>query len=177
MTIGVKIRDEKLRYDINREATKISALLSVKTDEHDCLTGKEILLPVQRRVIEQADFIHSPLEKALEKLAKATKDQGKKQIKTMKDHGEKEINTLENCVRRNFWDTDKKLITSSFLNDFLNEEPTYKLNKIVEISLMEVSSMVYFIKQVKRNRVKHIMFKSLEQWDLLENKLIKMIYL
>ena len=112
----------------------------------------------------------------MEKLAKTTKDQGKKQIKTMKDHGEKEINTLENWFRRNFWDTDKKLITSSFLNDFLNEEPTYKLNKIVEISLIEVSSMVYFIKQVKRNRVKHIMFKSLEQWDLLENKFIKTIY-
>ena len=48
-----------------------------------------MLLPVQRRVIEQADFIHSPLEKALVKQAKTTKDQGKKQIKTMKDHGEK----------------------------------------------------------------------------------------
>ena len=89
MTIGDKIRDEKSQYDISREATKISALLSVKTDEHDSLAGKEILLPVQRRVIEQADFIHSPLEKALVKQAKTTKDQGKKQIKTMKDHGEK----------------------------------------------------------------------------------------
>ena len=89
MTIGDKIRDEKFQYDISREATKISALLSVQTDEHDSLTGKEMLLPVQRRVIEQADFIHSPLEKALVKQAKTTKDQGKKQIKTMKDHGEK----------------------------------------------------------------------------------------
>ena len=33
-----------------------------------------MLLPVQRRVIEQADFIHSPLEKALVKQAKTTKD-------------------------------------------------------------------------------------------------------
>ena len=29
MTIGDKIRDEKFQYDISREATKISALLSV----------------------------------------------------------------------------------------------------------------------------------------------------
>ena len=133
MTIGDKIRDEKLQYDINREATKVSALLSVKTDEHDCLTGKEILLPLQRRVLEQADFIHSPLEKTLEKQAKTTKDQGKKQIKKLKDHEENEINTLENWFKGNFRDTDKISINSSFLNDFLNEEPTHKINKIVEI--------------------------------------------
>ena len=30
MTIDDKIRDEKLQYDINREAAKISALSSVK---------------------------------------------------------------------------------------------------------------------------------------------------
>ena len=34
MTIGDKIRDEKLQYDINREAAKLSALLSGKIDKH-----------------------------------------------------------------------------------------------------------------------------------------------
>ena len=43
MKIEDKIRDEKLQYNINREAEKISALSSGKIDEHKYLTGKEIL--------------------------------------------------------------------------------------------------------------------------------------
>ena len=42
MTID-KIRDEKLQCDINRGATKISALSSGKVDKYDYLTSKEIL--------------------------------------------------------------------------------------------------------------------------------------
>ena len=34
MTIDDKIRDEKLQYDINREAAKISALSSGKIDTY-----------------------------------------------------------------------------------------------------------------------------------------------
>ena len=43
MTIDDKVRDEKLQYNINREATKISALSSGKIDKYEYLTGKEIL--------------------------------------------------------------------------------------------------------------------------------------
>ena len=43
MTIEDQIRDEKLQYDINREATKISALSSDKIDIYEYLTGQEIL--------------------------------------------------------------------------------------------------------------------------------------
>ena len=42
MTIDDKIRDEKLQYDINREAAKISALSNGKNDKHAYLTGKVI---------------------------------------------------------------------------------------------------------------------------------------
>ena len=52
MTIDDKIRDEKLQYDINREAAKISALLSGKSDKYQYLASEEILPPKQRRVIE-----------------------------------------------------------------------------------------------------------------------------
>ena len=38
MTINDKIRDELLQYDINREAGKISALLSGKIDKYEYLT-------------------------------------------------------------------------------------------------------------------------------------------
>ena len=67
MTIDDEIRDEKLQYDINREAAKISALLSGKIDKYENLAGSEILPSDQRRVIEPAKFTYSPLGKALEK--------------------------------------------------------------------------------------------------------------
>ena len=40
MTTDDKIKDEKLQYDINREASKISALSSGKIDKHEYLTGE-----------------------------------------------------------------------------------------------------------------------------------------
>ena len=43
MTIDSKIRDEKLPYNIEREAAKISALLSGKIDKYEYLTSEEIL--------------------------------------------------------------------------------------------------------------------------------------
>ena len=75
-----KIRDEKLQYDINREAAKISALSSGKIDNYEYLTGEEILPSNQRKIIEQAKFTYSPLGKAYEKQAKAIEEQGRKQI-------------------------------------------------------------------------------------------------
>ena len=41
MTIDDQIRNEKLQYDINREAAKILALSSGKTDKYQYLTGEE----------------------------------------------------------------------------------------------------------------------------------------
>ena len=53
MRIDDKIRDEKLQCDIKREATKISALSSGKSDKYQYLTGEEILSSSQKRVIDQ----------------------------------------------------------------------------------------------------------------------------
>ena len=39
MTIGDKIRDEKLQYDINRDAAKTSVLSSGKNNKYEYLTG------------------------------------------------------------------------------------------------------------------------------------------
>ena len=76
MTIDDMITDEKLQYDINREAAKISALPSRKIDKCEYLTGEEILPPDQKRVIELAMFTYSPLGIAFEKQTKAIEDQG-----------------------------------------------------------------------------------------------------
>ena len=44
MTIDDQIRDEKLQYDIDREAAKISAFSSNKIEKYEYLTGEEILI-------------------------------------------------------------------------------------------------------------------------------------
>ena len=62
-----KIRYEKLQYDINREAAKISTLSSGKIDKYECFTGDDILPFKQRQIVEQAKFAYSPLGKAFEK--------------------------------------------------------------------------------------------------------------
>ena len=43
MAIDDQIRDEKLQYDINREAAKISAWSSDKIKKYEYLTCEEIL--------------------------------------------------------------------------------------------------------------------------------------
>ena len=67
MKIDDQIRDEKLQYDINREAAKISALSPNKIGKYEYLTGEEILPYNQKQIIEQAKFTCSPLGKAFEK--------------------------------------------------------------------------------------------------------------
>ena len=78
------IRYEKRQYDIDRKAAKISALSSGKIDKYEYLTGEEILPFDQKRVIEQAKFAYSLLEKAFEKHIKTIKDQRIKQIEALK---------------------------------------------------------------------------------------------
>ena len=67
MTTDDRIRDETLHYDINREATKISVLLSIKVDKYEYLTGEEMLPTNQKQITEKANFTYSLLEKAFEK--------------------------------------------------------------------------------------------------------------
>ena len=67
MTINDKFKDEKLQYDFNREAAKISALSLGKTDKYEYLTGEEILLSDQSRIIDLAKFTNFPLGKAFKK--------------------------------------------------------------------------------------------------------------
>ena len=92
MTIDDKIRDKKLQYVINREAVKISALSSEKSDKYEYLTGEEILPSNQRQIIEQA---YSPLCRAFEKKIKTIEDQGERQIKTLENHGKQLVKSIK----------------------------------------------------------------------------------
>ena len=90
MTINDQIRDEKLQYDINREAAKISALSSGKIHKYEYLTGEDILPSNQQQIIEQAKFTYSPLGKAFDKQIKTIEDQGEKQVDALKSLKPKE---------------------------------------------------------------------------------------
>ena len=85
MIIDDQIGDEKLQYDINREAPEILALSSGKIDKYEYLTGTEILPSNQQQIIEQAKFNYLPLRKAFEKQIKTIEDQGEKKIKAIED--------------------------------------------------------------------------------------------
>ena len=61
MTIDEKIKYAKLRFDVPREAAKISALSSGKIDKYEYLTGEDILPADQIQIIKRAKFTSSPL--------------------------------------------------------------------------------------------------------------------
>ena len=80
MTINDQIKDEKLQYNINREAAKISALSSGKLHQYEHLTGEDILASTQPQIIEQTKSTYYPLGKAFDKQIKTIQNQGKKLV-------------------------------------------------------------------------------------------------
>ena len=89
MTINDHIKDEKLQYDIKREAAKISALSSGKIHKYEYLTSEDILPSNQQQIIEQAKFTYSTLRKTFEK-------QGKKQVDALENLELKAIKSASN---------------------------------------------------------------------------------
>ena len=122
MTINDQIKDEKLQYDINREAAKISALSSGKTHKYEYLTGEDILPSSNQQIIEQARFIYSPLGKAFDKQIKTIEDQGKKQFDA--------LNTLKSDNNKELEIKNEDIITKSA---FASDEAIEELNKILRI--------------------------------------------
>ena len=125
MTIEDQIKDEKLQYDINREAPKISALSSGKIDKYEYLTGEEILPSNQQQIIQQAKFTYSPLGKPFEKQIKTIEGQEKKQLKAIQDN--------KQLVNINTDDYKDKLLLSKereIFKDIYNK----RLDKIEEMN-------------------------------------------
>ena len=116
MTINDQIKDEKLQYDINREAAKISALSSGKIHKYEYLTGEDILPSNQQQIIEQAKFTYSPLGKAFEK-----------QIKAIEDHGQKQVEALNDLKPKE----QTKTIADKSDDEFLTKKDTY--NRLFDI--------------------------------------------
>ena len=126
MTINDQIRDEKLQYNINREAAKISALSSGKIHKYEYLTGEDILPSNQQQIIEQAKFTYSPLGKAFEKQTKTIEDQGERQIKAIQNQGE--IKTIKKHIYDN---EDTPLISKQ--KEIFNEHLDKRLEEITNL--------------------------------------------
>ena len=67
MTIDDKIRNKKLQNDITGEVAKISALLSVKIDQYECLAGEKCYPINLSRILGQAKFTYCSLGTAFQK--------------------------------------------------------------------------------------------------------------
>ena len=129
MTIDDQIKDEKLQYDINREAVKISALSSGKFNKYEYLTSEEVLPSNRQQIIEQAKFEYSPLGKAF-----------KKRVKTIEDQGKKQIEALENLKLKEI--TRDKTKPIEYNNYFIN-----KLAKIQKsIKPVDFNNLIYYYK-------------------------------
>ena len=126
MTIEDQIRDEKLQYDINREAAKISAPSSGKIDKYKYLTSEKLLSSNQQQIIEQAKFTYSPLGKVFEKQTKTIKDQGEKQIKAIQD--KRPIKSIEKFTY-DISDSPMVLMVKEIYNK-LTEESFGKINSL-----------------------------------------------
>ena len=128
MTINDQVEktDEKLQYDINREAAKISALSSGKIHKYEYLTCEEILPSNQEQIIEKAKFTYSPLGKAFEKQIKTTEDQKQKHIKVIQAQGQ--VKTIKKYT---YDDEDTSLISKQ--KERFNELVDERLEKVVDL--------------------------------------------
>ena len=119
MTTDDTVRDEKLTYDINRDAAKITALSSRKIDIYEYLTGEEIAPFNQREIIEQATFTCALLGKPLERQTKAIENQDRKQIRANQCHGKQPVESNE-LVKRNFNIDRDSILEQEGLVDLIN---------------------------------------------------------
>ena len=116
MTINDQIKDEKLQYDINTEAAKISALSSGKLYQCEYLTGEDILPFIQQQKIQQTKFTYSPLGKAFDK-----------QIKTIEDHGKKQVDAL-NTLKSDNKTTIEKYTYDPADTSFISRQKIYLIS-------------------------------------------------
>ena len=171
MTIEDQIKDEKLQYDINREAAKISALSLGKLDKYEYLTSEEILPSNQQQIIQQAKFNYSPLGKALEKQRKTIEDQGEKQVKEIQYNKDDYKNKLLLSKERDiFKDTyNKKLDKLEELNNKIdyNNLKYITANNRSSYTFSEIEDRITFLNEIKKGK------KSLEEAKITQENFLE----
>ena len=100
LTEQAKILDEKIKankaqHDLDREAAKISALLSGELEKYEYLTGKD--LGYKPDVIQKAKFEYSPLGKVFNKRLDESNKKGLlKRLKNIEGKNEEQLKMIEN---------------------------------------------------------------------------------
>ena len=115
-----KIKQNESQYDLNREATKISALSSNNLDKYELLAGED--LGLKPSTVEQAKFDYSPLGKKFNKgLSEDDKNKGLlKRLKYIEDE-----NKVKNKVK------NKDIIeVTDFVDHPLSSEAKKLINEI-----------------------------------------------
>ena len=175
MTIEDQIKDQKLQYDINREAAKTSALSSGKIDKYEYLTGEEILPSNQQQITQQAKFAYSPLRKALERQIKTIEDQGKKQVKAIQnnkqlvnkdDYKDKLLLSKERETFKDIY--DKRLDKIEELSNKIDyNDPKYvTVNNNTTHSLSDITDPITFLNEIKNGKLSLEEAKTIQQYYL-----------
>ena len=142
MTIDDKTGDQKLQYDLNREAAKISTLSSGKIINMNILQVKKYYLLIQEEWWDKISLLISFRKSFGKKKPKAIEEQGIKQIKAIAsqnkrltaltnkdDYKDNYIKTLEELVKKQIW---------------WNKVLTYKIN-ILKVIMLEKDFMISII--------------------------------
>ena len=170
MTINDQIRDEKLQYEISREAVKISALSSGKIPKYEYLTDEDIFSSNQQQIIEHAKFTYSALRKAFEKQIKIIEDQGQKQVDALKDLKSKEQtkpiedksnNQPKPTIIFNYLNEKKKKIMSELHDnvDYNNLKFEY-VDPTKDVSCFEYKDPKELFNAIKINQIKFSELKN-----------------
>ena len=173
MTIEDQIRDEKLQYDIIREAAKISALSLDILDKYEYLTGEEILPSNQQQIIERAKFTDSPLGKAFKKQTKTIKDQGEKQIQVIQDNKKQLANINKDYKNKLLLSKEREIFKNIYNKrldriEKLNNKSNYNNLKYTVISTVEEfefdksENTLVFLNYIKTGKI------SLEEANTLQ---------
>ena len=137
VTDQIKILDRKIkqgesRYDLDRQATKISVLFSKNLDKYELLTGED--LGLKPSTVEQAKFEYSPLGKIFNKgLSEDDKKEGiLKRLKNIEDKNETPLE-VKNKANENIEEV------TNFVDQPLNFEAKELIKEIKNIQKMMIT--------------------------------------
>ena len=115
-TLDRKIMSNKAQYDLDREAAKISALLSKELDKYEYLAGDN--LGYKPSVLEKAKFEYSPLGRVFNKgLDKEDKKEGLlKRLKNLESKNEEQLREIKDQGKRQLLEIKNKSNDTKVLN-------------------------------------------------------------
>ena len=133
-----KIKANKAQYDLDREATKISALSSGELEIYEYLTAED--LGYKPDVIQKAKFEYSPFGKVFNKgLDESDKKEGVlKRVKDIEDKNEEWLKVIANKKDNQL---GIKSVTQMLVKNCLKKEKIYLLDLVIKKKLLNTQSL------------------------------------